>query len=143
LGGAAAWGFCHENDLGLAADNTLPGCLPGGASRIRRYSYKDLGTLGGDKSTANGINDRDQVVGWAENAKLEQRAFIWTRQAGMQDLNKLTIGLPSTVVLTTARAINKKGQIVGFARVRLLDHAFLLTPVTFTNVSTLLLLLLE
>jgi hypothetical protein len=61
----------------------------------------------------------------------------------MQDLNRLTLNLPSNVVLITARGINNKRQIVGFARVKLLDHAFLLTPVNVNSVPMLLMLLVD
>jgi probable HAF family extracellular repeat protein len=40
---------------------------------------QDLGTLGGDESVAYGVSaDGSVVVGWAEDAEGQQRAFRWT-----------------------------------------------------------------
>ena len=41
------------------------------------YTVTDLGTLGGDFSTAFAINDSGQVVGTARNASGEERAFLY------------------------------------------------------------------
>jgi probable HAF family extracellular repeat protein len=49
---------------------------------------QDLGTLGGDRSWALGVSaDGSVVVGWAENAEGQPRAFRWTAAGGMEDLN--------------------------------------------------------
>jgi probable HAF family extracellular repeat protein len=69
----------------------------------------DLGTLGGLRSEAIGINDAGQVVGSAENAMNEPRAFAWDAINGMRDLG--TLG--GTV--SRGSAINQQGQIVGHA----------------------------
>jgi probable HAF family extracellular repeat protein len=51
---------------------------------------QDLGTLGGNWSEAYGVSaDGSVVVGWAENASGQRRAFRWTAQTGMQDLGTL------------------------------------------------------
>ncbi|MCP9440896.1 MAG: VPLPA-CTERM sorting domain-containing protein, partial [Nitrospira sp.] len=70
----------------------------------------DLGTLGGDRSRASGINNHGQVVGWAENAGGQGRAFLWTSESGMVDLG--TLGGD----LSLAYDINDHGQVVGWAR---------------------------
>jgi probable HAF family extracellular repeat protein len=71
----------------------------------------DLGTLpGGDYSDAHSINASGQVVGTSTSA-LGLRAFLWTSADGMVDLNTL-IPSSSNLVLTSAVAINDRGQIL-------------------------------
>ena len=96
----------------------------------------DLGTLGGTHSYAYGINDNGDVVGtytitgyyyWADHA------FLYSN-GQMNDLRGL-IQVTSGWTLTGARAINNRGQIVGYGTNPAgLAHAFLLTPV-FTTLS--------
>jgi probable HAF family extracellular repeat protein len=50
------------------------------SSPSTQLSIRDLGTLpGGDFSTANGINDRGQIVGQASTATRALHVFLWTR----------------------------------------------------------------
>lgn len=67
----------------------------------------DLGTLGGQVSTAFGINDAGSIVGSSENAQRQSRAFLWTKETGMTDIG--TLGGTYAV----ARDINNAGQVVG------------------------------
>jgi uncharacterized membrane protein len=70
----------------------------------------DIGVLpGGDFSHAFSCNDAAEVVG-ASGTHGTIRAFLWTRQGGMQDLNSLIP--PSPFVLTQAVAINNAGMIL-------------------------------
>jgi probable HAF family extracellular repeat protein len=49
---------------------------------------QDLGTLGGNASWAWGVSaDGSVVVGYAQNADGQWRAFRWTASGGMEDLN--------------------------------------------------------
>jgi probable HAF family extracellular repeat protein len=51
---------------------------------------KNLGTLGGGWSWANDVSaDGSVVVGWAQNAAGQGRAFRWTALGGMQGLGTL------------------------------------------------------
>jgi probable HAF family extracellular repeat protein len=51
---------------------------------------QDLGTLGGNWSEAYGVSaDGSVVVGGADNAAGQTRAFRWTAAGGMQDLGTL------------------------------------------------------
>lgn len=68
----------------------------------------DLGTFGGQESWAYGINNSDQVVGWAELPEGNYHAFLWDR-GEMLDLGTLG-GL-----FSSAYAISDNGTIVGFA----------------------------
>jgi probable HAF family extracellular repeat protein len=73
------------------------------------------GTLeGGKTSRALGINNRGEVVGVSHTPRGNQ-AFVWTRQAGMQNLNKLVPTLAG-FVLTDALAINGKGVILAIGQ---------------------------
>ena len=92
---------------------------------------QDLGTLGGPKSTAYGINNIGQVVGTADTIDQSERAFIYSN-GKMTDLNSL-IPNSSKWLLSEARGINNAGQIVGTGTLQNATlsypvHAFLLTP---------------
>lgn len=75
----------------------------------------DLGNLGGAQwNTPDAINDRGVVVGFANvpggptPASLYPHAFVWTAQAGMQDLGTL----PGDKI-SEAEGINDHNEIVG------------------------------
>ena len=70
------------------------------------YEIIDLGTLGGDRSHAYGINNRGQVVGYSHTSSGAQRAFLW-ENGEMTDLG--TLGGDGSYAI----AINNRGQIVG------------------------------
>jgi len=88
-------------------------------------SLSDLGTLGGNASTANAVNNRGQVTGEALNTipdpytsnfnnfyiggATQVHAFRWTRSRGMQDLG--TLGGTDSA----AFSINERGQIAGMS----------------------------
>jgi len=67
----------------------------------------DLGTLGGPVSAAHAVNASGQIVGEYETARGEVHAFLWQRGV-MTDL-----GLPGES--SSARGINDRGEIIGFA----------------------------
>ena len=86
-----------------------------------RGTMHPLPTLGGNNGFATGVNNRGQVVGWAENAVedatcnapqvLQFRAAIWdVRRGGVQELPPLPGDTSSA-----ATAINNRGQVVGIS----------------------------
>jgi probable HAF family extracellular repeat protein len=94
---------------------------PAGAAP--QYRLTDLGTLGGSNSQAFGLNDRGQVVGYAQTDSYEGHAFLWSPGGGMQDLGALGGSY------SRAYAINNQGQVVGSAQLGDENtHAFLWTP---------------
>ena len=68
----------------------------------------DLGTFGGSESWAYGLNNRGNVVGWAELSDSTYHAFVWNGTA-MTDLG--TLG----GYFSAAFGVNDEGDIVGFA----------------------------
>ncbi|HYV31941.1 MAG TPA: hypothetical protein VEO53_12665 [Candidatus Binatia bacterium] len=80
-----------------------------------------LPTLGGNQSFATGVNDRNQVVGWAETAVhdptcnapqvLQFRAVLWEPKAGTI---KQLPPFPGNST-SAATAINEQGQAVGIS----------------------------
>jgi probable HAF family extracellular repeat protein len=88
------------------------------ATRWQYGEVLDLGTLGGNESYANFINDRGQITGAALNAipdaftnelfigATQVHAFLW-EHGSMQDLG--TLGGPDSI----AYYINERGEIAG------------------------------
>ena len=71
-------------------------------------ALRDLGTLGGEYSSATDINDAGQIVGGAQTSDKLRHAFLYS--AGkMQDL-----GVPKGYKISSAEGINASGLIVGY-----------------------------
>ncbi len=73
------------------------------------YSITDLGTLGGERTSAMGINNRGDVVGFSQSAKGENRAFLYTG-GSLVDLG--TLGGAESL----AYRISDNGVVVGRAQ---------------------------
>jgi probable HAF family extracellular repeat protein len=74
------------------------------------YSITDLGTLGGDVSSALGINNAGQVVGQSFTVIGGQpRAFLWSEGRGMQNLG--TLGGDNSAAFD----INNAAEVVGYS----------------------------
>ena len=85
----------------------------------------DLGTLGGNFSTAHGINDAGQVIGTSSTASGQRHAFIIGPDGtGMTDLG--TLGGDES----DAFGINDAGQVVGWSTTAVMGpaHAFITGP---------------
>ena len=82
----------------------------------------DLGTLGGDSSVAEAVNDFGQVVGASDISGGAHHAFLWTLAGGMIDLGTLGGDFSGTV------AVNDRGQVIGSSTTPSgQTHAFLWT----------------
>lgn len=81
-------------------------------SWTRATGTRNIGTLGGKESFGRDVNARGQIVGYAQNKAGNSRAFVWTAQRRMLDLNKYLRHAPPGLVLDDALAINDSGAIV-------------------------------
>lgn len=123
-------GYVESEGLGINAGGSIAGYAINGPNvesaflRTPDGAVQDLGGLPGfPASEALGVNASDEVVGFTESVQNGAisgvgSAFLWTKAAGMRDLNTL---LPdSQWTLIKATAINDAGQIVGWG----IDAAF-------------------
>ncbi len=97
----------------------------------QNYEVIDLGTLGGNNSSAAGINASGQVVGYSTTASGTQHAFLYSRGV-MQDLG--TLGGDSSY----AYGISASGQVAGAsATASGTQRAFLYSGGVMQNLGTL------
>ncbi len=93
--------------VGINATGQVAGTLVDPTNEAYLYSagtMQGLGTLGGDMSIAQGINDSGQVVGYSVTADGYEKGFLYSN-GSMQSVGQLGI----------AAAINDNGQIAGQA----------------------------
>ncbi|NDY55576.1 hypothetical protein G3N56_02300 [Desulfovibrio sulfodismutans] len=88
----------------------------------------DLGTLGGDRSFAYGINASGQIVGKARKASGVDAAFVYAQGVMMELATRIT-GSSPFASLESALAISDSGSIVGSGMTHDgIRHAFLALP---------------
>lgn len=78
-------GFGYDlNDAG----HVVGEFFPGGNEHAFLWGngvFTDLGALGGEYSSAEAVNNLDQVVGWYTLPDGSMRAFRWSQNTGMED----------------------------------------------------------
>ena len=118
-----AWGINENGQAvgtsGLCSNTSLPPVNPAGPHAVLWESDGtpiDLGhlpgVLPGVYNLATSINNRGEVVGFAQSSDGTQHGFLWSRDTGMQDLG----GFPGAVNgtgPTCCNTINDSGEIVG------------------------------
>jgi probable HAF family extracellular repeat protein len=95
-------------------------------------SVRDLGTLPGQTFAGTSrINDHGEIVGWSAGPGGTEswRAFLWTEDEGMLDLNDLLDASGRRWDLEIASGINESGQIIASGWLDGHHGAVLLTPV--------------
>jgi hypothetical protein len=65
---------CHEAGPPTSPSMSSP---PAVDATARRFTVRNLGTLGGSFSVGVGINERADVVGFADLSSGNLRAFLW------------------------------------------------------------------
>ena len=68
----------------------------------------DLGTFGGSCSIFGWMNNRGQIIGYANTPDENNHAFLWDKQGGLKNLGELPGGFYSFAVW-----INEAGDVVG------------------------------
>ena len=76
------------------------------------FTVKDLGTLGGTFSVAEGINEQNEVVGFSDLSIADYQAFLWRPGHGMRSLG--TLGGH----ISFAQSINDRSEVVGGSEIR-------------------------
>ena len=107
LGGLAA---CDEPTRPAETSRPMPAAAVAEAGG--RFQARNLGTLGGELSFGENINESNEVVGSAQIASGEFRAFLWRAGEGMRSLGTLGGGN------SFAFSINDRNEVVGESEVR-------------------------
>jgi len=110
----------NANNTGGAAINSSGDVVgagdPDNSGNLQAFVWRPtsgaqwLGSLGGNLSSARGINNSSAVVGLSYTAASTQHAFLWTQGGGLQDLTPDLTSIGGA----TAVAINSSNQVVGY-----------------------------
>jgi probable HAF family extracellular repeat protein len=128
-------GGTYSDPFSINSLGQIVGNADNGNGLVRAFLFEDatmtdLGTLGGMFASAQGINVRREIVGFStlgSDGDQTHRAFLHAN-GKMTDLNSL-IPPNSGWILSEARDINDRGQIVGSGRLNGEHRAFRLDPI--------------
>ncbi len=84
----------------------IAGTLLASTAVAQEYAITDLGTLGGTRSEARGLNNIGQVVGFSSLTVPHAHAFLW------EDGEMLDLGTVGSHLNSFGRAINDTGYVV-------------------------------
>lgn len=114
------------NDAGLIAGNAaITPSITHAFAWTAATGFIDIGTLGGDTSSARAVGAKGEVAGNSTTRKGRLHAFLWTRATGIQDLG--TDGGTHSFAVT----MSPNGHIVGTVRTRQgMEHAMSWTRAT-------------
>jgi probable HAF family extracellular repeat protein len=134
LGGSSSSGWDVNQTGQVVGISQLPGDQVTHAfvSTENGGRLTDLGSFSFRNSFAAAINDSGAVVGWSELVNGPSHAFLYTRDSGMVDLNRL-IDPSLELNLGAAIDINNAGQIL--VQDYFVGASFLLTPTNINGVS--------
>lgn len=134
-----AMGINDAGDIVGASELWSSGCYPGGTSvAYPALGYVDVGGVrtslappNSNASEANGINDKDQIVGDYADANGHNHGFLYSSSSG----GYTEIDVPGAS-WTAAQDINDSGEIVGrYIGSDAKTHGFVLVDDHFTNVD--------
>jgi uncharacterized membrane protein len=87
----------------------------------------DLGTLGGNQSTASAIDDSGTIFGFSLNAQNQARGTLW-RGSRIIDVNTLLDPKATGITITNVVGVNDVGELRAFGRTPSGSGNMLLTP---------------
>jgi probable HAF family extracellular repeat protein len=123
------------SETGIVTGEGWNGSAQAGFIWSQEAGFTFMPALGGGLTTdvhPKGVSSDGTAVGYALAAGGDWKAFIWSPDAGMRDLNTLAEGLPANFELDRALMINDNGWIIGdghYGPSWGLPYAFVLKPI--------------
>lgn len=113
--GRVVAGWSELSNGTVHAFASVPTILPMNGTIFFGFKNTDLLTLGGTSSAALGINDNNQIVGYADTTgNLRREAFLCQVNSAGTVIARTSMGFLSNGFTAVAFDINNKGQAVGY-----------------------------